>query len=58
MTIAGNDAEWKAEQVIAGNHRALQALRELLLWPTLFSKEANILGLRVNNYFSNLCICH
>ncbi|GLJ40488.1 hypothetical protein SUGI_0834770 [Cryptomeria japonica] len=46
MTIAGDDAEWKAEEVIAGNHRALQALRELLLWPLLYSKEANILGLR------------
>lgn len=37
---------WKAEEAIAGNRKALQGLRELLLWPLLYSREATILGLR------------
>jgi hypothetical protein len=43
---------WKAEEAIAGNRKALQGLRELLLWPLLYSREATILGLRVNKFFT------
>lgn len=36
-----------AESVVAGMAAPLQALRELLLWPVMYSKEAASLGLRV-----------
>ncbi|KAL3654308.1 Cell division control protein 48 B [Castilleja foliolosa] len=39
-------AVWKAEEAIAGNSEALQALRELISYPTLYSLEAKILGLK------------
>ncbi|KAL4586753.1 hypothetical protein LXL04_011397 [Taraxacum kok-saghyz] len=38
--------EWKAEEAIAGNAEALQALRELITYPLLYSKEARQLGLK------------
>ncbi|CAH1417050.1 unnamed protein product [Lactuca virosa] len=42
-----NDAgEWKAEEVIAGNAEALQALRELITYPLLYSRESRQLGLK------------
>jgi hypothetical protein len=36
-----------AESVVAGMAAPLQALRELLLWPVMYAKEAASLGLRV-----------
>ncbi|MCO5608941.1 hypothetical protein L7F22_063159 [Adiantum nelumboides] len=36
----------KAEQVVAGLEKPLQALRELLQWPFLYAEEAAILGLQ------------
>ncbi|GER39195.1 cell division control protein 48 B [Striga asiatica] len=36
---------WKAEKAIAGNSEALQALRELISYPILYSRESKILGL-------------
>ncbi|KAI5067218.1 hypothetical protein GOP47_0017746 [Adiantum capillus-veneris] len=36
----------KTEQVVAGLKKPLQALRELLQWPFLYTKEAAILGLQ------------
>ena len=36
-----------AESLVAGMGAPLQALRELLLWPVMYAKEAASLGLRV-----------
>lgn len=38
---------WRAEESIAGNAMALQALRELIIYPLVYSREASILGLKV-----------
>jgi len=40
--------EWTAEEAIAGNAEALQALRELITYPLLYSREAIQLGLKVS----------
>ncbi|XP_062111417.1 cell division control protein 48 homolog B isoform X1 [Humulus lupulus] len=45
-TIDNNGNEWSAEEAIAGNAQALQALRELITFPTLYSREARKLGLK------------
>ncbi|PIN16751.1 AAA+-type ATPase [Handroanthus impetiginosus] len=37
---------WRAEEAIAGNSEALQALRELISYPILYSRESKILGLK------------
>ncbi|CAA6653512.1 unnamed protein product [Spirodela intermedia] len=37
---------WRAEEAIAGNVVALQALRELIIYPLIYSREASILGLK------------
>ncbi|KAK6157832.1 hypothetical protein DH2020_012080 [Rehmannia glutinosa] len=37
-------AAWRAEEAIAGNSEALQALRELISYPILYSREAKKLG--------------
>ncbi|KAF4357531.1 hypothetical protein G4B88_026910 [Cannabis sativa] len=41
----GNN-HWNAEEAIAGNAQALQALRELITFPTLYSRQARKLGLK------------
>lgn len=38
---------WRAEEAVAGNSEALQALRELISYPLLYSRESKILGLKV-----------
>ncbi|KAK9935012.1 hypothetical protein M0R45_022129 [Rubus argutus] len=38
--------DWRAEKAIGGNAEALQALRELIVYPLLFSREAKKLGLK------------
>ncbi|GMH31192.1 hypothetical protein Nepgr_033035 [Nepenthes gracilis] len=38
--------EWKAEEAIAGNAEALQALRELIIFPLKYSRESRKLGLK------------
>ncbi|CAO2830201.1 unnamed protein product [Amaranthus hypochondriacus] len=38
--------EWRAEETIAGNCEALQALRELIAFPLLYSTHAERLGLK------------
>ncbi|CAK7355931.1 unnamed protein product [Dovyalis caffra] len=38
--------EWKAEEVIGGNKAALEALRELITFPILYSRQAQKLGLK------------
>ena len=49
-TCSGNfDTEkipWKAENVVAGMGAPLQALRELLLWPVMYAKDAQDIGLQ------------
>ncbi|CAI0401450.1 unnamed protein product, partial [Linum tenue] len=37
---------WRAEDAIAGNLSALEALRELIVFPLLYSREARKLGLK------------
>ncbi|KAJ4812562.1 Cell division control 48-B-like protein [Rhynchospora pubera] len=37
---------WRAEEVIAGNKRALEPLRELIMYPFLYSRESRKLGLK------------
>ncbi|KAK1412405.1 hypothetical protein QVD17_33631 [Tagetes erecta] len=37
---------WRAEEAIAGNAEALQALRELITYPLLYSRQATKLGLK------------
>uniref|UniRef100_A0A0D9ZMP3 AAA+ ATPase domain-containing protein n=1 Tax=Oryza glumipatula TaxID=40148 RepID=A0A0D9ZMP3_9ORYZ len=36
---------WRAEEVIAGNRAVLEALRELVMYPVLYAREARVLGL-------------
>ncbi|KDP42873.1 hypothetical protein JCGZ_23815 [Jatropha curcas] len=38
--------EWRAEEAIAGNNAALEALRELITFPILYPNEAKRLGLK------------
>ncbi|KAI7728961.1 hypothetical protein M8C21_020057 [Ambrosia artemisiifolia] len=40
--------KWRAEEAIAGNAEALKALRELITYPLLFSRQAKILGLKTS----------
>ncbi|CAI0374837.1 unnamed protein product [Linum tenue] len=37
---------WRAEDAIAGNRAALESLRELIMFPLLYSREARKLGLK------------
>ncbi|KAJ3669809.1 hypothetical protein LUZ60_010133 [Juncus effusus] len=41
-----DSTNWRAEDVIAGNGRALEALRELIIYPFLYSRESKKLGLK------------
>jgi hypothetical protein len=41
--------QWRAEEAIAGNSEALQALRDLITFPLYYSTQAHILGLKVNS---------
>ncbi|XP_022633961.1 cell division control protein 48 homolog B isoform X2 [Vigna radiata var. radiata] len=41
-----NNSHWRAEEAIGGNAEALQALRELIIFPLHFSQEAQKLGLK------------
>lgn len=43
----GSENKWRAEEAIAGNSEALKALRELIVFPLLFSQEAKKIGLKV-----------
>ena len=38
---------WRAEEAVAGNRTALQALRELVAYPFLYARESRKLGLKV-----------
>ncbi|XP_047064063.1 cell division control protein 48 homolog B-like [Lolium rigidum] len=40
------DGGWRAEDAIAGNRMALQALRELVVYPFLYARESRLLGLK------------
>jgi len=42
--------QWRAEEAIAGNAEALQALRELITFPLYYSSQAKKLGLKVSTY--------
>ncbi|XP_073281274.1 cell division control protein 48 homolog B [Primulina huaijiensis] len=46
MKSSSSGAAWTAESAIAGNAEALQALRELITYPLLYSRESQILGLK------------
>ncbi|KAK9154237.1 hypothetical protein Sjap_001717 [Stephania japonica] len=45
-TTNNNDNPWKAEEAVAGNALALQALREFIVFPVLYPKEAATIGLK------------
>ncbi|XP_050220376.1 cell division control protein 48 homolog B-like [Mercurialis annua] len=45
IDVNENNKQWKAEEAIAGNQAALEALREFILSPLFYSQEAKILGL-------------
>lgn len=49
---AAAPAAWTAESAIAGNAEALQALREIITYPLLYSRESQILGLKVCSNFT------
>jgi hypothetical protein len=38
---------WRAEEAVAGNRMALQALRELVVYPFLYARQSRLLGLKV-----------
>jgi hypothetical protein len=38
---------WRAEEAVAGNRTALQALRELVVYPFIYARESRLLGLKV-----------
>ena len=40
-------ARWRAEEAVAGNRMALQALRELVIYPFLYARQSRLLGLKV-----------
>ncbi|KAI5678885.1 hypothetical protein M9H77_09835 [Catharanthus roseus] len=42
----GGGGRWRAEEAVAGTDEALQALRELIIYPLLYSREAQKLGLK------------
>ncbi|KAI3429205.1 uncharacterized protein J3R85_008634 [Psidium guajava] len=42
----GGHDRWRAEEAIGGNREALEALRELITFPLLYSREAQRLGLK------------
>ncbi|XP_038994206.1 cell division control protein 48 homolog B-like [Hibiscus syriacus] len=41
-----SEGQWKAEEAIGGNAKSIQALRELIVFPLLYSCEAKKLGLK------------
>lgn len=41
-----SEEDWRAEEAIGGNGQALQALRELIIFPLLYSQQAQKLGLK------------
>nr|GEW59408.1 cell division control protein 48 homolog B isoform X2 [Tanacetum cinerariifolium] len=45
-SCSSTTATFTAEQSVAGNSEALQALRELITYPFLYSKQAQKLGLK------------
>ncbi|KAL6536971.1 Cell division control protein 48 B [Orobanche minor] len=47
MESSNDFGKWKAEEAIAGNAKALQALRKLITYPLLYSHEARKLGLKL-----------
>ncbi|XP_057736841.1 cell division control protein 48 homolog B isoform X1 [Arachis stenosperma] len=43
---SSSNNQWSAEEAIGGNVQALQALREIIIFPRLFSRQAQSLGLK------------
>lgn len=46
MESCASNNHWRAEEAIGGNAEALQALRELIIFPLHFSHQAQKLGLK------------
>ncbi|KAM0883433.1 hypothetical protein ACQ4PT_031655 [Festuca glaucescens] len=42
------DGGWRAEDAVAGNRMALQALRELVVYPFLYARVSRLLGLKTS----------
>jgi hypothetical protein len=45
---------WRAEEAVGGYRMALQSLRELVAYPSLYAREARLLGLKV---VPLVCLC-
>jgi SpoVK/Ycf46/Vps4 family AAA+-type ATPase len=45
---------WRAEEAIAGNKRALEALRELVINPFVYARESRKIGLKVTLFNSSI----
>ncbi|QHN83373.1 uncharacterized protein DS421_20g704220 [Arachis hypogaea] len=43
---SSSNNQWSAEEAIGGNAQPLQALREIIIFPRLFSRQAQSLGLK------------
>lgn len=41
------NGHWRSEEAIAGNAIALQALREIIVYPSVYAREAQMIGLKV-----------
>lgn len=41
------DGEWKVEEAVGGNGEAIEALRELIVYPYLYRDQIQKLGLKV-----------
>lgn len=46
--MSEHNEKWKAEEAIGGNRAAVEALRELITFPLLYSSQAQKLGLKVS----------
>ncbi|CDP21884.1 unnamed protein product, partial [Coffea canephora] len=46
LTNGGSCGQWRAEEAVAGNWEALRALRELITYPLVYSRESRKLGLK------------
>ncbi|ESR51153.1 hypothetical protein CICLE_v100311321mg, partial [Citrus x clementina] len=44
--MSEHNEKWKAEEAIGGNRAAVEALRELITFPLLYSSQAQKLGLK------------
>lgn len=54
--MSEHNEKWKAEEAIGGNKAAVEALRELITFPLLYSSQAQKLGLKVSSNLQSFFI--